>query len=160
MSNSLRPHGLQHTRLLYAPLSYGVSSNSCPLSWWCFLTISSSASPFSFCLQSLPASGSFPMSWLIEAETLVHVTKVLEFQLQHQSFQWIFRVDFLQDWLVWSPCRPRDSQESSPAPQFKGTNFSALSLLYGLALRSIHDYWKNHGFDCMDFCQQNDVSAF
>ena len=44
------------------------------------------------------------------------VAKVLELQLQHQSFQWMFRVDFLLDWLVWSPCSPRDSQESSPTP--------------------------------------------
>jgi len=43
--------------------------------------------------------------------SLHQVAKVLELQLQHQSFQWIFRVDFLQDWLVWSPCSPRDSQE-------------------------------------------------
>ena len=47
------------------------------------------------------------------------VTKVLEFQLQHQSFQWIFRPDFLWDWLSWPPCSPRDAQESSPTPQFK-----------------------------------------
>ena len=47
------------------------------------------------------------------------VAKILELQLQHQSFQWIFRVDFLEDWLVWSPCSPRDSQEPSSAPQFK-----------------------------------------
>ena len=46
------------------------------------------------------------------------VAQVLEFQLQRQSFQWIFRVDVLYDWLVWSPCFPRDSQGSSPAPQF------------------------------------------
>ena len=46
------------------------------------------------------------------------VAKILEFQLQHQSFQWIFRVDFLWDWLLWSPCSPRDSRESSLAPHF------------------------------------------
>ena len=46
------------------------------------------------------------------------VAKVLEFQLQHQSFQWIFRIDFLSDGLVGSPCSPRDSQESSPTPQY------------------------------------------
>ena len=57
------------------------------------------------------------------------VAKVLEFQLQHQSFQWIFRTDFLQDRLVGSPCSPRDSQESSPAPQFKSISSSALSFL-------------------------------
>ena len=56
--------------------------------------------------------------------------KVLEFQLQHQSFQWIFRVDFLYDGLVWSLCSPRVSQESSPTPQFKGINSSALSLFH------------------------------
>ena len=50
------------------------------------------------------------------------VAKVLELQLQHQSFQWKFRVYFLWDWLVWAPCCPRDSQESSPTPQFKSIN--------------------------------------
>ena len=56
--------------------------------------------------------------------------KVLELQLHHLSFQWIFRVDFLLDWLIWS-CSPRDSQESSLTPQFKGINSSVLSFLYG-----------------------------
>ena len=74
------------------------------------------------------------------------VAKVLEFQLQHQSFQWIFRTDFLEDWLIWSLCCPRDSQESSPTPQFKSINSSALSFLYGPTLTSIHDHWKNHSF--------------
>ena len=50
-------------------------------------------------------------------------------------------------WLVGSPCSPRDSQESSPTPQFKSINSSAFSLLYSLTLTSIHDYWKNHSFD-------------
>ena len=54
------------------------------------------------------------------------VAKVLEFQLQHQSFQWIFRVDFFYDWLIWYPCCP--SQESSPAPQFESISSLALSL--------------------------------
>ena len=74
------------------------------------------------------------------------VAKVLELQLQHQSFQWIFRTDFLYDWLG-SPCSARDSQESSPTPQVKSTNSLALSLLYGPTLTSICDYWKNHSFD-------------
>ena len=56
--------GMQHTRLLCPPLSPRVCSNSCPLSQWCYLTFSSSAIPFSFCLQSFPASGSLPTSWL------------------------------------------------------------------------------------------------
>ena len=75
------------------------------------------------------------------------VAGVLELQLQRQSFQWIFRVGFLKDWLVWSPCCSGDSQESYPAPQFKSLSSWALSLLYGLTLTSIHDYWKNHCFD-------------
>ena len=79
--------------------------------------------------------------------SLHQVAKVLEFQLQHQSFQWIFRTDFLADWLVWSPCSPKDSQESSPTPQFKSISSLALSCLYSLTLTSIHDYWKNHSFD-------------
>ena len=72
------------------------------------------------------------------------VAKVLEFQLQHQSFQRIFRTDFPWDGLVGSPCSPRDSQESSPTPQFKSINFSVLSFLYSPTLTSTHDYWKNH----------------
>ena len=86
------------------------------------ISISSSVIRFSFCLQSFPASGSFPMSQFFASGA-----KVLEFQLQYQSFQWIFRTDFLQDGLVKSPCSPRDSQESFPTPQFKSVNSSALS---------------------------------
>ena len=58
------------------------------------------------------------------------VAKVLEFQLWHQSFQWTPRTDFLQNGLVGSPCSPRDSQESSPTPQFKSINYSVLSFLH------------------------------
>ena len=75
------------------------------------------------------------------------VAKVLKFQFQHQSFQWIFRTDFLEDGLVGSPCSPRDSQESSPTPQFKSINSSVLSFLYSPTLTFIHDHWKNHSFD-------------
>ena len=64
MSDSLRPHGLQHARLPRPSLSPGVSSDSCPLSQWCYLIILSSAALFSFCHQSFPTSGSFPVSWL------------------------------------------------------------------------------------------------
>ena len=64
MSDSLRPHGLQHTRLPCPSPSPGVCPDSCPLCRWCHPTISSSTAPFSFCRQSFPASGSFPMSRL------------------------------------------------------------------------------------------------
>ena len=86
-----------------------------------------------------PGISVFFFQWV---SSLNQVAKVLEFQLQHQSFQWTFRTDFLKDWLVWSPCRPRDSQESSPAPQFKSINSLVLSFLYSPALTSINDYIK------------------
>ena len=62
VSDSLRPHGLQHTRLPCPPPTPSACSNSSPLSWWCHSTISSSVIPFSCCFQSFPASGSFPTS--------------------------------------------------------------------------------------------------
>ena len=74
------------------------------------------------------------------------VAKVLEFQLQHHSLQRNPRAD-LQNGLVGSPCCPRDPQESSPKPQFKSINSSALSLLHSPTLTTIHDHWKNHSLD-------------
>ena len=75
------------------------------------------------------------------------VAKVLEFHLQHQSSQWTPRTDLLQDGLVGSPCSPRDSQKTSPTPQFKSINSLALSFLHSPTLTSIHDHWKNHSLD-------------
>jgi len=83
--------GLWHVRLPCPPLSPGACSNSCPLTWWCHPTISSSVARFSSCSQSFPASGSFPKSQIFTSGGL----EVLELQLQHQSFQWKFRFDFL-----------------------------------------------------------------
>ena len=85
----------------------------------------------------LQASGSFPMSQLF-----ISGRQSSGALLQHQSFQWILRVDFLSDWLGWVPCSPRDSWESSPAPQFNSINSLLPSLLYGPTLTSIHDYWE------------------
>ena len=85
------------------------------------------------------------------------VTKVSE--LQYQSFQWIFRVDFLWDWLIWSPCWTRDSQEYSNTPQSESISSSVLCLLYGPSLTSVHDYWKTHSFDYTDLCWQSDASV-
>ena len=78
--------------------------------------------------------------------SLHEVAKVLEFHLEHQSFQWTPKTDLLWDGLVGPPCSPRDSQESSPTPQFKSIN-SVLSLLHSPTLTSIHDHWKNHSLD-------------
>ena len=98
---------------------------------------------------SLPALNSSQCQCVFQwIGSLQQVAKVVD--LPHQSFQWIFRTDFHEDWLVWS-CSPVDSGESSPAPQFKSINSSVLGLLYGPALTSIHDYWKNNSFDYTDF---------
>ena len=78
--------------------------------------------------------------------SLHQVAKVLEFQLQHQSFQRICRTGLLSDGLVGSPWSPRDSQESL-TPQFKSINSLVFSFLYSPALTSIHDYWKYHSLD-------------
>ena len=85
---------------------------------------------------SSPSSPAFNLSqhqglfqWV---SSLCQVAKVLEYQHQHQSFQWIVKTNFLWDWLVGSPCSPRDSQESFPAPKFKSINSSSLSLLHNL----------------------------
>jgi len=89
-SDSLRPHGLQHARLPCQSSTPRACSNSCPSSWWCHTTISSSVVPFSFCIQTFQHKGLF--QWV---SSLYQVAEVLEFQLQCQSFQWIFRTDFL-----------------------------------------------------------------
>ena len=141
-SDSLRPHGLQHTRLpCPSPTPDLVQTHvrwvgdaiqpSHPLS---------SSSPPAFNLSQ--HQGLF--NWVSSSH---QVAKVLEFQLQHQSLKWISRTDFLENWLVESLCNPRDSQESSTTPQFKSINSSALSFLYSPNLTSIHNYWKNHSFD-------------
>ena len=90
-----------------------------------------------------PSQHQSPFQWV---NSLNEVAKVLEFQLQHQSFQRNPRAD-LQSGLVGSPCSPRDSQESSPTPPFKSINSSALSFLHSPTLTSIHDHRKNHSLD-------------
>ena len=84
VSDSLQPHGLQHARLLSPPLSPAACSNSCPLRQWCYLTISSSTTSFSFHLQSLPASESFPMSQLLASggQNIGATTSVLPVNIQ------------------------------------------------------------------------------
>ena len=81
--------------------------------------------------------------------SLHQVAKVLTLQFQHQSFQWIFRTDFLLDGLVGSPGCPRDSQESFATPQFKTINSLVLSLLCSPTLTSIHDYYMFTLLKCL-----------
>ena len=97
---------------------------------------------------SPPAPNSSQHQSLFQCFNSSHeVAKVLEFQLQHHSLQRNPRGDLLQNGLAGSPCSPRDAQESSPTPQFKHINSSALSLLHSPTLTSIHDHRKNHSLD-------------
>ena len=156
VSNSLRPHGLQHTRPPCPSPTPGAYSNSWPSSQWCHPTTSSSLIHFSSCPQIFPASGSFPKSRLFASGGPSIGASASAAVLPMNNQDWYV----LSDWLVWLPCSPRDSWESSPTPQFKSINSSVLSFLYSPALTSIHDYWKNHSLDYMGLCQQSDVSAF
>ena len=121
------------------PLSLRVCLDSRPLSWWCYLTISSSATIFSFCLQSFPALGPFPMSWLFtsggQSIGASASASVLPINPQGWSpLEWTPCSPFRK---VGSPCSPRDSQESSPTPHFfKSINSSVLSFLYTPVLTS------------------------
>ena len=109
---------------------------------WCHPAILSSVASFSSCPQSLPASESFPKSQLFTwGGQSTGVSALASF------FQRNPRADLLQNGPVGSPCSPRDSQESSPTPQFKSINSSALSLLHSPTLTSIHDHRKNHSLD-------------
>ena len=95
VSSSLQPHGLQHARPPYPSPTPGIYSNSCPLSWWCHPTISSSIITFSSHLQYFPASGSFQMS-----QSFPSGGKVLKFQLEHQSSnEHSGLISFRRNWL-------------------------------------------------------------
>ena len=148
-------------RTLKSLLQHHSSKASISLSWLKFMFTESVMlsdhlivhCPFSFCLQSSPASGSFPVSWLFASrgQRIRVSVSVLPVNIQ-----------------CWFPlglaglisCTPGDSQESSLTPQLEIISSLVLSLLYGPTLTSIHDYWKNHSFDHTDLCWQSDVSAF
>ena len=153
MSNSLRPHGLQHWRPPCPSPSPQVCPSSCPSHQWCHTAISSFDAPFSFFLSLSQHQGLFPMCWLstsgdqnTKASASASVLPV--------SIQGWFPLR-----LIWSPCYPRDSQESSPAPQFEGINFFVLCLLYSPALKTICDHWEDHSLDYRDLCWRGTVST-
>ena len=137
MSDSLWPHESQHSRPPYPSPTPRVHSDSVH-------RVSDAIQPsHPLSSPSPPAPNpSWHQSLFQWVNSLHEVAKVLEFQLQHDSFQRNPRADLFQNGLVGFPSSPRDSQESSPTPQFKCINSSALSLLHSPTLISIHDYWK------------------
>ena len=152
VSDSLQPHELQCSRLPWPSPTPGACSNPCPLSQWCHPAISSPVVLLSSCPQPFPASGSFPMSqpFASGGQSIGASASVLPMNIQG----W-----FSLGLTGWISLQSKDSQESSPTPQFKSISSLALSLLYGPVLTSIHDYWKNHSCDCMDFCRLSSVST-
>ena len=93
----------------------------------------------------------FPSIRVFSNESILHIRRPKYWSF---SILLIFGAAFLQDGLLGFPSCPRDSQESSPTPQFKSISSLALSILYGPSLTSVHDYWKNHSFD-QTRCIQN-----
>ena len=154
MSDSLWCHGLQHARLPCSLPTHRACSNSCPLSRWCYPNISFSIDPFA-CLQSFPASGSFPMSQFFtsggQSTGVSASASVLPMNIQ--------------DWfplgltgLISLPSKGLSRVFSSTTVQ-KHQFFSAqLSLESNSHI--IQDYWKNHSFDLTDLCWQSNASAF
>ena len=144
VSDSLQPHESQNARPPCPSPTPRVHRNSCASSQWCHPAISSSVVPFSSCPQSLPASGSFPMSGKLFGWGGQSIGS-FSFSISPSNEQ-PGLVFFRMDW-SGSPCSPRDSQESSPTPQFKSISSSALSFFHSPTLTSIHDHWKNHSLD-------------
>ena len=142
MSNSVTPWTAAYQVSLSSTVSRSLLKLMC-------IELAMPSNHLILCRPLLLPPSIFPSIRVFSNESVLHIRwpKYWSFSFQHQSFQRIFRTNFLEDGLVGSPLSPRDSQESSPTPQFKSINFSVLSLLYDPNLTSIHDYWKNHSFD-------------
>ena len=138
MSDSSWPHGLQHARLPCPSSFTRVCSNSCLLSRWCCLTISSSLTSFSSCLQSFPALVSFPNELALGIRWA-----------KYWSFSFIFIPVNIQGWfslgsIGLTSLLSKGLSKSSLALQFESINSLVLSHLYGSTLISVHDYWRRN----------------
>ena len=132
MSDSLQFRGLQHSRLPCPSLSPRVCSNSCPLSWWCHPTISSSVTPVSSCPQSFPASGSFPVSWLFTSGALSIGASALASVLPMN----------IQDWfpLGWTGWISLQSKRLKSLPQHHSSKASILWCSAFFVVQLSHPY--------------------
>ena len=148
MSNSLLYQGQLPTRHPCPSPSPRVCPSSRSLHCWCHPAISSYDALFSFCPQSFPASGNFPMSCLFASDDqspgASASTSALPVNIQG-----------------WSHLKllSKGLKESSPAPQFEGINPLAFCLLYGPALTTICDHWEDYSLDYTDLCRQSIVSV-
>ena len=149
LSNCLQVHRLQHTKLPCPSLSPRVCSNSCPLMPSNHLVL---------CRPLLLLSSVFPRIRVFSSESAVHIRwpKYWSFSFSiSPSNEHSGLISFRIDWFDFLAV-----QGTSPAPQFKSINSSILSLPYSPTLTSIHDYWENHSFECMDLHWQSGISSF
>ena len=141
LPSSLWPHGLLHSRIPCQSPIPGVYSTSCPLSWWCHPTISSSVIPLSSCLQTSPASGSFPMSQFFTSGGQ---------NIRASASASVLSMN-VQDWfpLGWTGLISLQSKGLSRVfcnTTVQKHQFSVLSLLYGPTLKLVYDSWRSHSF--------------
>ena len=147
VSDSLRPHGLQHTRSLLRFMSIELLMPSNHLI---------------LCHPLLLLPSIFPSIRVFSNESALHIRWPKNWSFHFSispSREYSGLISFRIDWFL-SPWSPRDSHESSPTTEFKNINSLALSLLYVPTITSIHDYRKKHSFGSKDLCWQSDVSAF
>ena len=137
MSDCLRPHELWHARLPCPWLSPRVCSNSCPLSRWFHPTILSSLASFSSCLQSFSASGSFPMSQLFASVGQSIGASASVFPMNIQDW-------FPLGWTGWISLQSKGLSRVFSNTTVQKHQFFSPTPLYGPALTSRHDHWKNY----------------
>ena len=142
VSHCLWPHGLRHSRLPCASPSPGACSNPCTSSRWYHPTILSSVIPFSSCLQSFPASGSFPVSqFFASGGQSIGVSASASLSNEYSGLI-SFRMDWFDLLAVQGPLESLLQHHSSKASILQCSAFFIVQLWY-----SLHDYWKNHTFD-------------
>ena len=152
---TLRLHELQHGRPPCPSPTFGVHSNSHPLSRWCHPAISSSVIPFSTCPQSLPSSESFPMSHLFAWGGQSTGVSALASFCPRKSQGWA-----PSEWTSWISLQSKGLSRVFSTPQFKSIYSLALNFLHSPTVTSIHDHRKNHSLDYTDLCWQSNISAF
>ena len=155
MTDFFWPHELRQARLPYPSLSPRIFSNSCPLRQWSHPTNSSSTSLFSSCPQYCLASGSFPViqSFISGGQNTGASASASVLSVNIQGW-------FPLGLTALISLLPKGFSRVFPSIKVQKHQCLVLSLHYGPTLTTIHDCWKNYSFDCMDFCQQSDVSTF
>ena len=136
VSDALQPYGQQRARLPCPSPTPGACSNSSPLTWWCHPTISSSVIPFSSCLQSFPASGSFPRSQFFTSGGQSIGISASASVLPMNIMDWF--PSGLTGWI---------SLQSKRFSRVSSNTTVQKHQFFGDSLTSIHNYWKNHSFN-------------